>query len=135
MDRPMVYFKDLELGQTFPEYELKITEEIADKYFRSVEDDNKVIDETGKRLVPPTIASIFSTASYKKFIENPHGTLHTKSEYEVVQPLYVGDNLKIQASVVDKYKKKGNNFIAIKTLAEKEDKIALISRTTLLWGK
>lgn len=135
MDRPMVYFEDLEVGRVFPEYELVISKEIADKYFKAIEEEGAIADETGKRLLPPTIGSIFATGCYKKFVENPHGTLHTKQEYQMFHALYVGDTLKIQGTLIDKYEKKGHNYMVFKATAKKDNKICFISTATLLWGK
>lgn len=135
MERPLKYFDDLHIGDVFPKYDLEITSELADKYFVAIDEDPYIDETNGKTMMPPTFASVFATGCYKKFIENPPNTLHTKQEYKIFQPLHVGDNLKIQSSIVDKFEKKGNNFLVFKAIATIDNELALISSATLLWGK
>jgi hypothetical protein len=135
MDRSLKYFDELEAGNTFPEYNFEITEKIADKYFNAIEEDKYFDTKNKKIIMPPTFASVFATGCYKKFIENPEGTLHTKQEYKIHQELYVGDTIKIKGSIIEKYEKKGNNYIVFEALAKKDNKTVLTSKATLLWGK
>lgn len=138
MTKPMVYFSDLFIGQEFPEFEFVITNEIVDKYLKTVEDNHEVFktkDSDGKRLVPSIIASLFSFGAYKNFIENPPGSLHAKQEYEFLQPLYVGDKLIVKGKIADKYVKNGRNYIVVNSQAKKENQVVMKSSMTLLWIK
>lgn len=138
LEKPMIYFNDLNVGQTFPQFEFNISDEIVDKYLKTVEDNNEVfktVDDKGKRVVPSIIVSLFSFGAYKNFIENPPGSLHAKQEYEFLEPFYVGDKLTVQGKIEDKYVKNGRNFVVVKTEAKKDNRIVLNSLMTLLWIK
>lgn len=138
MEKPMKYFADLNIGDVFPQFNFSITKDMADKYLKTIENRHEVFennDDSGKRLVPSTILSLFTFGAYKNFIESPAGCLHAKQEYEFLQPVYVGDTLVVRSKITDKYVKNGRNFVIFATEADKGNEPVLKSVMTILWVK
>ena len=134
----MVYFKDLVLGYTFPQYGYVITEENYENYIRAVADNDNTsppMEENGKKVVPSTMAVLFTFGSYRNFIETPPGGLHARQKYEFLKPLYLGDTLNIQAKVTDKYIKNRRNYVVLETEISRGDEKVVISEMTLIWAR
>jgi len=139
LSRQVVLYDELSVGQTFPEFEFAITEDVIEKYCQTIGETNEKFLKAAsgeKRVAPPTIVSLFTFAVYKNFIDSPSGTLHAKQSYLFNAPLYAGDVLKVSARITEKYvNAKGRKFVIFESDAKRGDEVVSTSIMTLCWAK
>lgn len=62
------------------------------------------------------------------------GYLHAKHEYEMLNPARPGKKIKVTGRIVDKYVKRGREYVTVEALSVDEDGTPLLrARGTLCW--
>ena len=143
---PEIDFENAPVGYEFPEYRYKIDSDLVKKYCEAVEDNNPLyVDEEfakksefGGLVAQPLMMNI-----YAHFLRQLRAagftheyTIHYISDYEFIAPAKPGDTLISKMWLVDKYTRKGHNFVTfrIETRNQNGEKIASKLHTSM-WSK
>ena len=116
---------DTPIGENSPVGHFTVTRDVVLNYSEAVEDDNPLHtnevaarrSEWGTLIAQPTIAGIYVVASQqpeqKKRVKS--GVV-AKRYFEFHQPARVGDQLTTTGKVLDKYQKRGKNYVVVETV-------------------
>ena len=143
---PEIDFENAPVGYEFPEYRYQIDSGLVKKYCEAVEDNNPLyVDEEfakksefGGLVAHPLMMNIYAhflrqlrTAGFTH-----EYTIHYISDYEFIAPAKPGDTLISKMWLVDKYTRKGRNFVTfrIETRNQNGGKIASKLHTSM-WSK
>lgn len=141
-----ISFENTQVGYEFPEYRFQIDSDLVKRYCQAVEDDNPLfIDEEFAKtsefmglVAPPLMMNV-----YAHFLRQLAAagftheyTIHYMSDYEFITPAKPGDTLTSKMWLVDKYIRKGRNYMKfrIETFNQKGEKIASKLHTSM-WSK
>jgi len=125
----------IEVGDTLGPYEYVVTPELVQKMTGAVEEPNPWYLKSspfGGPIAPPTItgndyAEVFF-ASYER-----GATVHTKAEHEFLNPIRIGKRLIVRGKILEKYERKGRDYVVIESVTTDEDGIEIArSRNHLL---
>ncbi len=141
---PELLYEDLQMGRAFPVLEYTVTEELVNKFVSATGDDCPLytdVDLCRKQgfsgaLAPTGLAGIFGRLSYLQNHRMPPGGILAKQEMEFLHPCYVGETLRVQARVTERYTRKERNYVTIESVAERPDgEHAAVVRVTAIWPK
>ena len=122
----------VEIGQEGTPVSVAVTDELIDRYARSVRNDNPAYRSgdgspgTGQKQAMPTMvfrvaplrrADIASNNGYtalEMVSENPRQTPFAKCEVRWFSPVKTGDVITSKGRVFDKYEKRGNKFVVFR---------------------
>jgi len=141
-----INFENAQVGYEFPEYRFKIDGDLVKRYCEAVEDSNPlyVDEEFAKKsefeglVTPPLMMNV-----YAHFLRQLAAagftheyTIHYMSDYEFITPAKPGDTLISKMWLVDKYTRKGRNYMTfrIETYNQNGEKIANKLHTSA-WSK
>jgi 3-hydroxybutyryl-CoA dehydratase len=142
MTQREIAIDDMEVGHTFAPLVFAIDEELIAKYVDTVGDrdplhrDPSCAQRAGYRgiVAPPTIAALYVLKAYRTDWVAPRGGVHLRQRFKFHHPIVAGDVLRIQASVVDKYTRKGRRFLVIESTAQNQDGARVVwSESTSFW--
>ena len=137
-------YEDLQMGREFPVLEYPVTEELVEKFISATRDENPLYRDAelckkeglAGALAPTGLAGIFGRLSYLQHHRMPPGGILAKQEMEFLNPFYVGESLRIQARVIERYTRKERNYVTIESVAERPDgEKAAVVRVTAIWPK
>jgi 3-hydroxybutyryl-CoA dehydratase len=135
---------EIEVGHNFSPLVFPIDEDLVAKYADAVEDndplhrDPSYARRAGYRgiVAPPTIAALYVLKAYRTDALPPPGGVHFRQRFKFHHPIVAGDVLRVQASVVDKFVKKGRQFLVIESTARNQDGVPVVwSESTSFWPK
>ncbi len=135
---------EIEVGHNFSPLVFPIDEDLIAKYVDTVGDrdplhrDPSCARSAGYRglVAPPTIAALYVLKAYRTDFALPSGGVHFRQRFKFHHPIVAGDILSVQASVVDKYVKKGRQFLVIESTARNQDGVPVVwSESTSFWPK
>jgi acyl dehydratase len=133
---------ELEVGHNFSPLVFSIDEDLIAKYADIVGDgdplhrDLSYARRAGYRgsVAPPTIAALWVLKAYRTDSVPPPGGVHFRQRFKFHHPIVAGDVLNVQATVVDKYVKKGKQFLVIESNARNQDGVPVVwSESTSFW--
>lgn len=133
---------EIEVGHTFSPLVFLIDEELIAKYVDTAGDrdplhrDPSCARSAGYRgiVAPPTIAALYVLKAYRTDSVPPPGGVHLRQRFKFHHPIVAGDVLSVQASVVDKYVKKGSQFLVIESTARNQHGVRVVwSESTSFW--
>lgn len=138
----IVKFNDVEVGLEYPDtpVEFKVTAEVVDKYLSATFDsaseykpESTAAD--GQRPVPPTLAAVYMMEAML-MLKSPPGGVHAKQKFAFHKPACVGDTLSTKVRILDKYQKKGRNYVIMQTTTTNQASEPVTTGTiTRIWGK
>ncbi|MFP4085279.1 MAG: MaoC family dehydratase [Desulfobacteraceae bacterium] len=107
-EKPELLFEDLAEGRTFRTLEYPVTEELVEQYMDAVGDRHPLYSDAAAgplemRIAPPGLAAIYSRLSYLQEHTMPSGGVLAKQSFEFQAPVRIGDCLKVQASVFERF--------------------------------
>lgn len=133
---PKFTYRNLERGQRLLTIQHEISRDFHARYCRSTGEEDPFYvtpDENGDLILPPAVASIFSTHVLgQPGVARPSGDIHAQQESEFVRPIRVNDVLTTTGYVVDKYERNERKFLVFDTLSvDAGDKLVLRCRVTI----
>ncbi len=143
---PEINFENAQVGQEFPEYRFELSSDLVKKYCEATEDKNPIyIDEEfakksefGGLVAPPLMMNTYAHFLRQLAVAGytHEYTVHYISDYEFITPARPGDTLISKMWLVDKYTRKGRNYMTfrIETVNQKGEKIATKLHTSM-WAK
>ncbi|MCG8382420.1 MAG: MaoC family dehydratase N-terminal domain-containing protein [Gammaproteobacteria bacterium] len=137
-----VKFDDVEVGLEYPDtpVEFKVTEDVVNGYLGATFDasDAYKVHSTaadGKRPAPPTLAAVYMMEAML-MLKSPPGGVHAKQKFAFHKPACVGDTLLTKVRILDKYQKKGRNYVIMQTITTNQAGEPVTTGTiTRIWGK
>ena len=112
-----------EIGDEYEATDFVVTEEMLDRHTWSNDDYNPwYLDDSpfGGRIAPPNFLIPQTTAMFYGHYKS-HGALHTKEEYEYINPVKIGQKLRMTGKLVNKYHRRGRDYFVSEFLVMDED--------------
>lgn len=109
--------EDVTIGTESGTVEIDLTDAIVDEFLAAMEVDEPLFTkgavESGKRLAPPHLAPKLSLYPlYGKYIDGElGGAVFAKQTFTFHAPAWVGTKVRGRAKIVDKYERRGKNFV------------------------
>ena len=134
-----VKYDALEVGAVFPDPPamFRVTDAVVDLYLAATADDNPVHARTGgdiARPAPPTLAAVYIRGALMA-LPAPPGGVHAKQRFTFHRPARVGDTLGTTVRIVEKYVKKGHNYVIMETTTQNQHGDTVTTgRMTRIWG-
>jgi len=131
-------YADVRVGETFPPEptRFEVTDAIVDAFLVATGDTslNYPPPNDGIRKAPPALAAVYVTEALRARGGRPGG-VHAKQRFIFHRMAAVGDVLFTQGSVVDKYERRGRNWIVSETVTrDAEGALVTTGVTTGIWG-
>jgi 3-hydroxybutyryl-CoA dehydratase len=133
---------ELEVGHNFSPLVFPVDEDLITKYADTVGDHDPLHrDPSWARgagyqgiVAPPTIAALYVLKAYRTDSVPPPGGVHFRQRFKFHHPIVAGDVLSVRATVVDKYVKKGRQFLVIESTARNQDGVPVVwGQSTSFW--
>lgn len=124
-----------QVGDELGPWEYEVTEEGVRRMTETLEEPDPWYREDspfGGPIAPATI----SADDYIRVLETRFthsGAVHTKAEHEFINPVRPGKRYIVRGKVVDRYEKKGRDYVVIESATADEDGVDIVrSRNILL---
>ncbi|WP_210496857.1 MaoC family dehydratase [Microvirga antarctica] len=131
-------YDEVAIGDLYPPEPLRfeVSAAVVDGFLAATgNDDPRYRSADGSRRAPSMIASVY-LIDLLNARRSPPGGIHAKQALRFHRPLAVGETLKIQARIVDKYVRKERPYIVSSFEARSEDGTVVASgRVTSIWGR
>lgn len=131
-------YEDFEVGDQYPATPLAfaVTDEAVDAFLAATEDSAAVYASTeGERRAPSMMAAVY-LIDLLKARASPPGGIHAKQSIRFFRPLVVGEELGLQATVVEKYlRKERPYFVSDFEARDRNGDLVSSGRITSIWGK
>jgi acyl dehydratase len=144
MGKKVLYYKDIEKGQKFADYEYTFNEETIIKYCQAVGEDASIYTdrEAAKGegypalAAPATTAAIYVWKGFLGEVDMPGGSLHATQEFEFVHPALAGDIITTTSKVLDKFELNGRKHAVIEAVAKNQNgQVIVKSRMGGIWAE
>ena len=125
-----------EIGDEFEPVEFTITEEMADRVAWANDNYHPWYMEDspfGGRIASPILLINYAGTQFSSYYYRPPGGgLHTRQEFEFINPLKIGKKIKMSGKLAGRYSRRGRDYFVTEHLAVDEDglEIVLQRRTT-----
>ncbi len=142
--KAVLLYADLQVGRTFPPMDFAITAEIVDGYVEAVGDrtaafhDREAAAELGVDgvLAPLGLWGVWGRQAYLQNHRMPDGGILAAQDMVYHAPVRVGDVLRVQATVAEKFERRGRNYVTIESQARNaDDELCGIVRVTAIWPR
>ncbi len=126
------------VGDEYKPVEITITEEMVESNVFANDDYNPWYMEDspfGGRIAPPTILApiVFSLIrSYYTSTSLPGP--HAQQEFEFINPLKIGKKVKLTGRLVDRYSRRGSDYLVSEFLVVDEDGVEIVRMRTTQGG-
>ncbi|HEX5940076.1 MAG TPA: MaoC family dehydratase N-terminal domain-containing protein [Dehalococcoidia bacterium] len=124
---------EVEIGLHLGRHEYEVTPELVEKYAQAVGDDNEWYRSGSPFGGPVAPALIMHSEVYNFpgwYLRNIVGNLHAKQEWELFNPILVGERITTASNVIDRYLKRGRDFVVNEvTVLHEDGRLAARSRT------
>ena len=104
---------DVRVGKDLGGHEIDVTPELVASYEDGTEDRAPLYRETAPALL---LHSECYTFLQDWYLHNIVGNLHARQEWELFQPMRVGQRVQSRAFVAERYRKRGRDFVVCETL-------------------
>lgn len=134
-----VRYDNVDIGWKFPAEpaEFAVTDAVVDKFCSATDDRSglyEVPPDGGVRRAPPMIAAVY-LIDVLKARGGPPGGVHAKQNLAFHHALHVGDLLRTQACVTDKYVKKERRYVVAETETRNQrGEVVATGVITSIWG-
>ena len=144
MAKKILYYKDIEEGQKFPDYEYKLTAETILNYCKAIGETRPIYNDeaaakaAGYRglVAPPTACAIYCLKGFLGDVDMPGGSLHASQEFEFVTPAVAGDTLITTSNVGKKGLVKGRNHATIVSETKNQNgEVIVRSKMGRIWAE
>jgi len=123
--QPMVY-EAIPVGETYAD-EYLLTPEMARDYAEGIEDCNPWYLEQspfGEPVANPVLI-VAQHARLLKTIYTTAGNVHTRHETQFLNPARLGKKIKVSGTLVDKYVKRGREYLVLECRSVDEDGVEI----------
>lgn len=128
----VVTFDEYTVGQTFPCFTYKITEEQVKKYIDAVQDQNALYLE--EKIVPPALAAVYTRWLMVTEADAPPGVIHAKQQYQYFKPIPWNTTLSIYGEILDKYVKKDHKYVIQQVnVFDESGTLVTVSKATVIY--
>ena len=131
--QPMV-FEDMPVGEEYAD-EYVLTPEMAREYAEGIEDVNAWYLEHSP-FGGPVANPILIVAQHVRLFKTKYataGNVHTRHETQFLNPARIGKKIKVYGKLVDKYVKRGGEYLVMECRSVDEDDIEICrDRRTVL---
>lgn len=106
--------EDVYVGRYIGAREIEVTPETVAHYVRAVGDDNPWYSGPSPFGGPVAPSLILHSEVYRYrgwYLPNIYGNLHAKQEWELFHPIMVGDRVTTRSLIVDRYIKRGREYV------------------------
>ncbi len=110
---------EVHVGQDVHGRAVTVTPELIDTYRRGTDDDDPRYDTTDGQVAPVAPALLFHSEVYRDlgwYLPEIVGNLHAAQEWELFHPMRVGQEVRSRVTVVERYSKRGRNYIVAEVL-------------------
>jgi acyl dehydratase len=125
-DKQPLVFKDMPVGEEY-EDEYVLTPEMAQDYAEGVEDLNPWYLERSP-FGGPVANPILIVAQHARLFKTKYstaGNVHTRHETQVLNPARIGKKIKIYGKLLDKYIKRGREYLVMECRSVDEDGVEI----------
>lgn len=131
-------YDDVDVGDVYPTEPLvfDVSAEVVDGFLAATGNGGSFYQASqGTRRAPSMIASVY-LIDLLMARRSPPGGIHAKQSIRFHAPIHIGEKLKIQGRVVDKYIRKDRPYIVSDfEVRTSKGVIAATGRITSIWGK
>jgi len=124
---------DIPVGLDLGGHEHAVTPELVDAYARSLADHHEWYTGGSPFGGPVAPALLFHSEVYSFggwYLPNLYGNLHARQEWDLFAPLMVGDAVRTRSTVIDRYIKRGRDYVVNEVqLTSPEGRLLARSRT------
>ncbi len=92
----------------------EITPELIDDYMEALDDHHPWYTGSSPFGGPVAPALLFHSAVYRFgewYLPNLYGNLHARQEWDLFAPLTAGDRLTTRSTIIDRYRKRGRDYV------------------------
>lgn len=143
-ERPALLFADLPKGRSFRPLFYPVTRDLVARFMEVTGDRHPLYQDEaiasgpfGRPVGPPGLAAIYSRLSYLQDHTMPSGGVLAKQEFEFLSPIEIGQTLRVEAEVMDRYvDEKGRKRVDFLIRAKNESGAAVsLTRLYAIWPK
>ena len=127
-DIPFDDIDDIVVGETLGPLETVVDGKVIEKYCDEFRDYNPLYLEDspfGGPVVPPAFMEVFTGPKLLGTKYRAQSPVPTKSVYEFINPARVGKRLITTGKIVDKYVKRGLEYVVIEAMMVDEDGVEI----------
>lgn len=117
-------FEKIKIGDVLGPYKIRFDKKTMEEYCKEYDDPNPMYltdSPFGEPVLPPTYWATYWDLRLLKLKYDTHATVPYKTEQELVNPAKVGKDLIANGKIVDKYVKRGLQYIVIQSTLTDED--------------
>ena len=138
-EKPELLYEDLVPGRSFQSMSFTISPELVAAYRRAVVDDLDLGTDDldgGRSIAPAGLWGIWGRQAYLQHHRMPGGGILAGQDMEYVAPAFVGDVLSVQATVAERFERKGRPYATIESTAHNQNgELCGVVRVTAIWPK
>ena len=127
-DKPPFDWDHVQIGQRFS-YDLDLTPDLVAEYTRGVDDETEWYrgdSPFGGPVAPPFMLSHLLAKVTSNHFASTSGRVHTRSDTRVLAPVRVGQRIRMEGEVTDKFVKRGRRYFRLNCRAYDEAGTELI---------
>jgi acyl dehydratase len=121
-----IVFEDMSVGEEYTD-EYLLTPELAQEYATGIEDSNPWHLEHSP-FGGPVANPILIVAQHVRLFKTKHataGNVHTRHETQFLNPARIGKKIKVSGKLVDKYIKRGREYLVMECRSVDEDGVEI----------
>ncbi len=106
--------EEVYVGRYYGQHEIDITPELVQRYCQAVGDHNPWYVGDSPFGGPVAAALLLHSEVYRYggwYLPNVYGNLHAKQEWELFQPMMVGERVLTRSTIVDRYIKRDREYV------------------------
>ena len=126
--KPLVY-EDIVVGQELPTIEMVTNQELQGRFLTALQDDNPWYSRESPwrgPVVHHAMLNDLPICAAMQIYEWPFGSVHAKQETEFINPVPLGKRLTAHSKIVEKYVRRGKQYIAMEALVVDEDGVPIM---------
>ncbi|DAC36940.1 MAG: hypothetical protein QF530_10030 [SAR202 cluster bacterium] len=137
--KPELLYSELEVGRTFEPFTFHLTETLVNEYRTALGVWPQSVEESeseGREIAPAGLWGIWGRQAYLRDYTMPGGGILVGQDMEFSAPVFVGDVLNVQATVIEKYENHERKYITIESTAKIDHKLTCgVVRVKAIWPR
>ncbi len=126
-------YDDIPIGMEMGPLEITIDDAYLDERMVNIQWENKASLES-QRFAPPGITIVNHAKMKFMALPNMKASIWAKSEHEFIKPIKLGSKVKIRGKVIEKFEKRGRNYLISEyETVDENGEVLLRSRETGLY--
>ncbi len=114
---------DVYVGRWVTSHDIEISPELAERYCQGTGDSLQWYGAFSVLGLPAAPALILHSEVYSDlswYLPNLFGNLHARQEWELFAPISIGERVRTQVAVVERYQKRNRNYVVAQVLVMDE---------------